>query len=317
MKLFPRIACGIAITLFLFWCIGALLSDRWIWSQWLAWIPTIFVILSIALAGTVCFVEKKKALGFVFFGGTIALLVFFCCVEHQLLKSIEQEGDIKIVGWTMSHPKGMVAAESAECIVQLNGDITLLTHGWKVRGEQVLRDWLGVSGHKVINSQFTLLTKFAPLQVQTLIASNGIYISSFTLDTSAVLKKNLVLWAVDFPSTLVQPKMEIAHRALRLLQTIETSPPDIVLGDFNMTRNSVAIETMFPTLKDAALLSGIGVLASYPMEFPLYHIDHILISDTLRPTYYELFNSHIGRHRIQVMEVENAPRPNPKRIGDY
>ena len=311
MKLFSRITCGFAVTLFLLWCIGALLSDRWTWSQWLAWIPTFFVILFFALAGTLCFVDKKKALGSLFFGGTISLLVYFCCVEHQLHKSNEQEGAIKIVGWTMSHPKGMVAAESAECIVQLNGDITLLTHGWKVRGEQVLRDWLGTTGRKVINSQFTLLTKFAPLQVQTLIASNGIYISSFTLDTSAELNKNLVLWAVDFPSSLVLPKMEIAHRMRRLLQTIEAPPPDIVLGDFNMTRNSVAIETMFPTLKDAVTDSGIGVLASYPMKFPLFHIDHILINDTIRPTYYELFNPHIGRHRIQVMEFENGSTPEP------
>jgi len=306
MKLVSRIVGGGAMTLFMLWCVGSLFSDRWTWSQWLAWIPTFFVIIFLALSSVLLYVEKKNAYASVFLGGTIALLIYFCCVEHQLQKSIEQRGALKIVGWTMSHPKAMVAAESAECIVQLNGDITLLTHGYKVRGEKVIEDWLGDTGRKVINSQFTLLTKFTPIKVQTLIASNGIYISSFTLDTTAVLQKNLVIWAVDLPSTLVQPKMEIAHRIRRLLQSIEATPPDLVLGDFNMTRNSVAIETMFPTLKNVASQSGIGLLASYPMEFPLYHIDHILINDSLTPTYYILFNPHIGRHRIQVMEIEDT-----------
>ena len=53
---------------------------------------------------------------------------------------------LKIVGWTMSHPKENVAEESAAIIVNLNGDITLLTHGWRVRGEKSIQDWLGDHG---------------------------------------------------------------------------------------------------------------------------------------------------------------------------
>jgi endonuclease/exonuclease/phosphatase family metal-dependent hydrolase len=97
--------------------------------------------------------------------------------------------------------------------------------------------------------------------------------------------------------------MEIADRVLRLLQTVDTTEPDIVIGDFNMTRNSFAIQTMFPELHDVAIDSGVGVLASFPVEYPLYHIDHVLIGSQLRAANYKLINPHIGRHRIQVAEI--------------
>ena len=307
MQLFARIVGFIALTSFLLWLAGVLLSDRWAWSQWLAWIPTSVIILIFAMAGVFYFCVKRRTIATVFFVGATILLLWFCIVEHHFHKSDEPKGAIKIIGWTMSHSKGMVAEESAELIVKLNSDITLLTHGWKVRGEKSIRDWLGDSGRKVINSQFTLLTKFTPLQVRTLIASEGIYISSFTLDTTAVLGDTLVIWAVDFPSSFLESKMEIARRVQRLLHTIESPPPDIVIGDFNMTRNSVAIETMFPGLQDIASSSGIGVLASFPMEYPLFHIDHILLNNRFVPTYYELFNPHIGRHRIQIVEINRSP----------
>lgn len=308
MQLLTRIVGSIALASFLLWFAGALLSDRWAWSQWLAWIPTSVIILIFAMAGVFFFCVKKRVFATVCFGGTALLLLWFCFAEHHVHKSGEPKGAIKIIGWTMSHSKGMVAEESADLIVTLNSDITVLTHGWKVRGEKSIKEWLGDSGRKVINSQFTLLTKFTPLQVRTLVASDGIYISSFTLDTAAILGDDLVLWAVDFPSSFLESKMEIAHRVQRLLHTIETTPPDIVIGDFNMTRNSVAIETMFPELQDIASSSGIGVLASFPMEFPLFHIDHILLSNRFIPTYYELFNPHIGRHRIQIVEINRNPR---------
>jgi endonuclease/exonuclease/phosphatase family metal-dependent hydrolase len=80
--------------------------------------------------------------------------------------------------------------------------------------------------------------------------------------------------------------MDIARRINRLLQTIETDSPDVVIGDCNMTRNSFALRSIFPDLQDAATLSGTGLLASFPIEFPLYHIDHILVSNQFHSIYY-------------------------------
>ena len=98
--------------------------------------------------------------------------------------------------------------------------------------------------------------------------------------------------------------MEIAKRVRYLLDSVSTIPPDLVIGDFNMTRNSVAIANMFPELHDVADIAQTGLLASFPAPFPLYHIDHILMNTQFKATTYELINPHLGRHQIQVAEIE-------------
>ena len=304
MNWIARITGIVVVASVLLWCLGTLLSDRWAWSQWLAWIPTLVIILIVLTAGMVFFALNKKIMGVICSSLAITLSAWFCFVENHLLKNSTPSGSLTIVGWTMSHPKAEVATESASLIVQLDADVTLLTHGWHVRGEPSIQEWLGESGRKVVNSQFTLLTKFTPIHVQTLIASEGIYISEFILDTTSVLGDVLVVWAIDLPSSLKLSKMDIAARATRLLQAIEPSKPDIVIGDFNMTRNSVAIQTLFPTLHDISETVGSGYLASFPTNWSLWHIDHILSSDRFQAVDYQLFNSQIGRHRIQIAGFE-------------
>jgi hypothetical protein len=211
-------------------------------------------------------------------------------------------GDITVVGWTMSHSKQTSAQESANIIVDLDGDITVLTHGWQVRSQPPIRKWVEENGFRIINSQFTIITKFAPLKVRTLIASDGIYISEFTLDTKDVLGEILTLWAIDLPSSVSISKISIANRVRRLLPE-DVVKPDLVIGDFNMTNRSTAISTMFPALIDAST-KGSGLLASYPMEFPIYHIDHILFNKWLQVIGYRFINPRIGRHRIQIAEIK-------------
>tara|TARA_B100000959_G_scaffold286753_1_gene367028 strand:+ start:584 stop:1513 length:930 start_codon:yes stop_codon:yes gene_type:complete len=296
-----------AVATLVLWVIGALFSDRWVWSQWLLWIPTLFVIFVFTVMGVLFFLVNKKTLSVIYLGGVFALAIWFCFFENHLFSGVGDKGTITLVGWTMSHPKERVAKESAELIVELNGDIILLTHGWRVRAEPSIQEWVETSGHKVTNSQFTLLTKFAPIQAQTLLAVDEIYISAFVLDTTEILGNVLVVWAVDLPSSLDISKMEIANRVLRLLKSVDTLKPDIVIGDFNMTRNSAAILTMFPKLYDAADTAGNGILASFPLQFPIYHIDHILLTSQLCATNYSLINPHVGRHRIQVLDFGLPP----------
>ena len=205
----------------------------------------------------------------------------------------------------MSHPKKEFAAQSAATIVDMDADIAILTHGWYVRGEPEIQKWLDSNGEKLIRGTFTVLTKLKPLKIKTLVASDGIHISSFKLDAQKQLGKPLVIWAIDLPSEFSKPRFRTAMIARRLLEEIEKEPPDIVAGDFNMTRGSHAMEYLFPKMQHAADDGGCGLLASYPRAFPIYHIDHILLSSGLNAASYYLHDPKIGRHRIQVCEINN------------
>ncbi len=285
------------------WIVGIFFTDRWGWSQWLTWIPTSIVLCLVALTIIIDSIAKrvKTIIGLLIV--FIAMLFWFVSKEHRFLSTGIQTGEIRLVGWTMSHSKKLVSKESAEEVVRLNGDITLLTHGWYVRGEPSIKEWLGTGSRRVISGPFTILTKLNVIEVRTLVASDGIYISMFVIDTTESIGKPLVLWGIDLPSDLNIPRIAIARRAKRLLESIDTLQPDIVMGDFNMTRNSYSIKTLFPELVDAGDDGGTGLLASFPMQIPLYHIDHTLMDDGLVCDSYTLVNPHIGRHRVQITEL--------------
>ena len=304
MKKAASIATVIALSCTSLWVLGELLSDRWTWSQWIEWIPTIVLLFVVVVATMVAIISKSVLQSVVLGIAAILLACWFSIIENHLLTTNTMEGDLRIVSWTMSHSKKANSYESAQELIRLNGDLTLLTHGWYVRGEPIVKAWLGPGGKKVVNGPFTLLSKFKPLHVQTLVASDGIYISMFEIDTTSTLGKSTVLWAVDLPSSFRDSKMEIAGRARRLLETLDLSPPDIVIGDFNMTRNSASIKSLFPRLHDASDDGGVGWIASYPMSLPMYHIDHVLLAESLRAKSYWLINPHIGRHRVQITEIE-------------
>ncbi len=287
------------------WLLGNLISDRWGWSQWLAWIPTPVVLVLLITTFFITFISKcKKMSAFVTVIFTTSLL-WFVFIENKFFADTTSQQGFKIVGWTMSHPKEAVSKESADQLIKLNGDITLLTHGWHVRGEHSIKEWIGEDNKRVISGPFTLLTKLKVIEVQTLIASDGVYLSMFTIDTTKQLGKPLVLWAIDLPSSLATIRMNTASRVRRILDSIEYKRPDVVLGDFNMTRNSYAIKTMFPTLIEASDIGGIGLIASYPANFSLYHIDHILLSKAFNCSSYEVINPGIGRHRVQIALIDS------------
>lgn len=306
MRTLSRIVGTLTCVVFVLWICGMILSDRWLVSQWLAWIPSPLVMFLALCSSGLFFVVKQKFMGFLLLWFAITISVWFLVFERKTFDTSDQTGDFTIVSWTMSHSKQDVAMESAEVIVKLQGDVTLLTHGWYVRGQESIRQWVNQGGYKVVNSQFTLLSKHKPISVQTIIASDDVYISSFILDTTEVLGDVLVLWAIDLPSSVWDSKMEIAHRVQQLLTTIEYTPPDVVMGDFNMTRNSAAMKAMFPELSDVSNEVGVGFLGSFPMNVPLYHIDHTLMNNRFTPVRYELINPHIGRHRIQYVEIDNS-----------
>jgi endonuclease/exonuclease/phosphatase family metal-dependent hydrolase len=88
-----------------------------------------------------------------------------------------------------------------------------------------------------------------------------------------------------------------------MLESVAAPPPDIVVGDFNMTRGSASVRTLFPGLTHAFDQAGRGYGATFRRGFPLYHLDHTLLADTVQATDYALVDLGIGRHLAQVVEL--------------
>ena len=303
MRHFSTLIFRVALFITIVWFVGQTVSDKWFWSQWLLWIPTLSVLLVLVLAEVILLRNRRKQESAIIAVLFVGLTNYFLFVENNVFSSNATAGDLRIAAWTMSHSKQKVAKESADLIVQLDPDLMLLTHGWHVRGEPSIKDWLGDDGKTLINGPFTFLTRLPPIEVRSLVASDGIYISSFKLDATKQLGKELVVFAIDLPFNFLESKSSIVSRARRLLNKTVVEIPDLVIGDFNMTRNSNAMKQLFPAMKDAWDYGGTGWSSSYHRAFPLFHIDHILVSEDFQSLSYELIDPQLGRHSIQLLEL--------------
>ena len=304
MKRFSTLIFKCTVIAVIVWLLGQFISDRWLWSQWLSWIPTFAILVLLFLSTLLLGLLRDKQKAIVLGSTCFLFTAWFLFVENRLLASQKPNGDLSVVAWTMSHAKKEVATLSANIIVQLDADITLLTHGWHVRGEPAIIEWLGSKQKRLISGPFTLLTTLRPIEVKVLVASAGIYISLFRLDTTEQLGRELVMYAVDLPINFKESRSDTVRRAKRLLNQADAPTPDLVVGDFNLTRNSNALQSLFPELVDAWDEVGVGWSYSYHRAFPLFHIDHMLLDDNLHPIKYELIDPEFGRHCIQLLELD-------------
>jgi endonuclease/exonuclease/phosphatase family metal-dependent hydrolase len=131
-----------------------------------------------------------------------------------------------------------------------------------------------------------------------------------TIDTNEALGRPLIVYAVDLPSNPRQPRMELARRLRTMLDhpahfggpAPDPLPtPDVVIGDFNMTRGSASIDALFPDLRHAFDEAGHGYSATFHRGWllPLYHIDHMLLGPGVHALRYEITDRGVSRHRSQ------------------
>ena len=299
----------LALTIIGAWLTGRVVSDRYLWSQWLLWIPTPAALLAACLgllwaawsAG-----RRRRRRGrprVLWLGVTLLLAGHFAFIEHHLLSfpPANPEG-LKLVHWNLGKARQEPEGPFAQRIVSLEGDVTILTHAIRVPRTETIRNWLGEDRRPVRLGRFVVLTRLPILQVRWLAIDDDIYIALVEIDTSEELGRPIVVYIVDLPSGPRLPRTAIARRVRAFLAETEddTPPPDVVVGDFNMTRGSAALSMAMPGLRHAFDDAGHGYGASFHQALPLYHIDHILLAPTVRCTRYDLVDPGLGRHRAQA-----------------
>lgn len=138
----PFVLESLTIALLAVWAIGQVVSDRWLWSQWLCWIPSISVVVPsfvlLALAQVVRVVSRWKARGTrrrSSRAAIIARLSFLVAVvwfaRHDVGWSApptsRQVGSFRVVHWNSSRP---AAKGWEERLATLDADIYIVQPGW-------------------------------------------------------------------------------------------------------------------------------------------------------------------------------------------
>ena len=79
--------------------------------------------------------------------------------------------------------------------------------------------------------------------------------------------------------------------------------PWLVIGDFNMPSNSRALASLFPGHHPSWPRTGQGWGPTFPREWPLARIDHVLEGPGVEVTMLRTVDPGLSRHSLQTMTV--------------
>lgn len=132
------------------------------------------------------------------------------------------------------------------------------------------------------------------------------------IDTTEVLGRPIAVWIIDLPSDPSIPRRDVAALVLDRLSELDRQwrtsttggfdgvpDPDLIAGDFNMTRGSAALRRITGGLPHAYDEAGWGFVATYPASRPLWHIDHIFVRHPLRAASYKVMDLGGSPHLAQ------------------
>jgi endonuclease/exonuclease/phosphatase family metal-dependent hydrolase len=155
-----------------------------------------------------------------------------------------------------------------------------------------------------------VLTRLPIVALRPLVAVDDLRAALLVVEAEG-FGRPLVILLVDMPSEPMLPRMELALRLARLLRDADAPAPDLVVGDLNITRGSASLGALFSDLRHAYDEAGHGYGASFHRRFPLYHIDHMLLGPTIHASRYDLIDTGVGRHRVQMVHLV------PRSLGEH
>ena len=124
------------------WLTGCVVSDRYYWSQFLAWIPTPYA-LGLAALGCLGAARRggsprgRRRRLTVWITATMILGGYFTVIEHRMLaRPPAAPTGLRLTHWTMSHSM-RESDDHARRIAELAGDITVLSDASNITWNRV------------------------------------------------------------------------------------------------------------------------------------------------------------------------------------
>jgi len=317
------------------WLLGRFLTDQYAWSQWLWWIPTLGAIAAVLLLTALIGLpfawgradrgSRRRRAVVVSAVGLLAIAGYFFLVEHRYfsLSSARAGSTAEVAGpgvsfvhWNLGQmPPPRQRAEHAQALFNLRADVLVLTAPNGILWHDSLRDYLREGEQMIQLGKFLIITRFAVGAPAFISQEGDQQITVLPIDTREALGTGIVIWMADFPSQPRIPRMAFARELRALIEKRPLPPPDVVVGDFNLTRGSASIDVIFDglDLHHAYDDAGRGYSASFPRApLPLWHIDHIFLGPALRAVQYELVDPGIGRHMAQRAMLRSSTSDQPR-----
>ncbi len=280
---FVMLACG--------WSLGQLFRDAFWMTGLLFYFPTALLLF----ASVVCLaieLRRRNVRAIVLLAVLAAFptyLVLF--VENQFRQQHAFENaELRIahwnIGWQEVDREGLTPT-----IVDLNADLVVLSEAHDAhRRHHGFAHTLKLSTMVIMaNEPIVLLRDYTQGEARI-----------FTVVWRSP-HGDLRLLVADLPSSLA------AHRhpiLVRLRNVLEKTEADLLVGDLNAPRRSIALSTLPDGYRHAYHAVGSGWSATWPNPLPLLAIDHTISGPRLIARKYRLEPSRLSDHRIQIYDFD-------------
>lgn len=291
------------------WLAGRLLTDRFMWSQWLWFAPTPAAV-ALALLGAVLACrpdrrpDRRKRRIVLWTGSLLCLTGYLLVLEHRFLSAdVNHEGGLRIVFWNLSSPVEEEADAHAEAARRLTGDIVILASPSGIPWRRFTTRTRPEDVTLVTSGLFSVETKRTVTRIRPVVQQERVHAVIIEFEADDLLGRPLVVCLVDLPSEPHMARRDIAQELHDALSRSGGQMPDLIVGDLNTPRGGGAIRRLFAGYREAFDEAGHGWGATFPRRWPLWHIDRMLAGPAIRVIDYDILDPGVGRHRAQAARI--------------
>lgn len=294
------------------WLVGRLVGDAWWWSQWLFWIPPVSVLTlaAFALVGASVSGAPRVRIATQLAAVLSALVVVLRSDLGWNMRGIDGEPDlVSVLQWNTNWPSSD-DPRSMEALSRTNADIVLISNRGSITSPDQVRQWAGAKARVVGAGPFALVTRW-PVREAIQIAGGGgpgtrWWVARFEVLPPMWSGRPLQIAMVDLPSRPTLSRRAVAEALRQACEEGSLGDVDLVAGDFNATDGSVVLTRCFPGFRDALQEAGRGWIATWPRRFPLWQIDHVLVSPQIKPVHGRTIDPGISSHRMSRVDLRPA-----------
>lgn len=316
-----RITAFVAGVCLLLWITGQLLRDSGWFSGLCFYIPSPALFVFLVLASFT--VRRRRRLFFAGLSFSLLPLISVTCVENQWTNAAD--GELRSPSVPGLLPKG---SDHAETVIPKLQDVESSYARLRLIHWNVCRFPFGWDGPRnrirslnpdiIVLSEVEDLPDFSGFEgLQTLVLRDMLIGCRESLHASPSLVRGGTLhaFAVDCRISDLCLKIVVADHTsnirirrdpqLRdLMAVAESVRADLVVGDLNAPRLSLALQEMPLGFRHAYEAAGSGWSYTWPVPFPCLAIDQCICGPRIQPVSYQLQSTRWSDHRLQILDFD-------------
>ncbi|MSR29296.1 MAG: hypothetical protein EXS03_06965 [Phycisphaerales bacterium] len=297
------------------WGIGRVVTDSWVLTQYLHWIPSVAAIAASAACSVILAVGRRRHLAATLLG--VALVAAGVTLAQDwrpwgpsLAASASRAGVVRVAHFNANWPgatSAMVAHALATSIhdafALAGADVVFVSEPGGVVAAAELRGMIPSGIAAVSLGRFAVISRLPIAEAIPLFDDGSSAGALIRFDaTSGVRAWSAVI--LDAPSDVRRGRVEVMQTIRTRLAERGAANPDLMLGDFNAVRGGASLTLVASPMRNAFDLGGSGWGGTFPRALPLWHIDNIFVDPEVRVLAYEAIDPGIGQHRIQAAVLE-------------